>query len=122
MHGASRFFFNARHAFPTRAGTAQRTLAGKSMHVNANTARKRCQLISIRSFSTLHIELIVYSRAAKNSDFFNPPFQVRTDICAINDLFGFWTRHKIGINLNYSYKNTSEMISRCKNGIASLKD
>ena len=48
------------------------------------------------------------SRAAKNSDFvrvigfFNPPLRVRTDIYAINDLFGFWTRYKIGINLNYS--------------------
>ena len=42
-------------------------------------------------------------RAAKNSDFvliigfLNPPLQVRTDICAINNLFGFWTRYKIGI-------------------------
>ena len=48
------------------------------------------------------------SRAAKNSDFvrvigfFNPPLRVRTDIYAINDLFGLWTRYKIGINLNYS--------------------
>ena len=47
-------------------------------------------------------------RAAKNSDFvrvigfFNPPLRVRTDIYAINDLFGLWTRYKIGINLNYS--------------------
>ena len=48
------------------------------------------------------------TRAAKNSDFvrvigfFNPPLRVRTDIYAINDLFGLWTRNKIGINLNYS--------------------
>ena len=48
------------------------------------------------------------SRAAKNSDFvrvigfFYPPLRVRTDIYAINDLFGLWTRYKIGINLNYS--------------------
>ena len=47
-------------------------------------------------------------RAAKNSDFvrvigvLNPPLRVRTDIYAINDLFGLWTRYKIGINLNYS--------------------
>ena len=78
-------------------------------------------------------------RAAKNSDFvrvigfFNPPLRVRTDIYAINDLFGLWTRYKIGINLNYSarhtlrmctehLKPTSEMISRCKNAIASLMD
>ena len=52
--------------------------------------------------------LIRNCRAAKNSDFvrvigfFNPPLRVRTDIYAINDLFGFWTRYKIGINLNYS--------------------
>ena len=50
----------------------------------------------------------VHCRAAKNSDFvrvigfFNPPLRVRTDIYAINDLFGLWTRYKIGINLNYS--------------------
>ena len=50
----------------------------------------------------------VTRRAAKNSDFvrvigfFNPPLRVRTDIYAINDLFGLWTRYKIGINLNYS--------------------
>ena len=70
------------------------------------------------------------TRAAKNSDFVrimgggvNPPLQVRTDICATNDLFGFWTRYNIGINFNYSdKKNTSEMISRCKNAIASLTD
>ena len=47
-------------------------------------------------------------RAAKTSDFvrvigfFNPPLRVRTDIYTINDLFGLWTRYKIGINLNYS--------------------
>ena len=51
---------------------------------------------------------VSYCRAAKNSDFvrvigfFYPPLQVRTDIYAINDLFGLWTRYKIGINLNYS--------------------
>ena len=55
-----------------------------------------------------HITYPYTSRAAKNSDFvrvigfFNPPLRVRTDIYAINDLFGLWTRYKIGINLNYS--------------------
>ena len=68
-----------------------------------------------------------------NNQIFYPPLQVRTDICTINDLFGFWARYKISIILNYSDSHTlrmhaehlnptSEMISRCKNAIASLMD
>ena len=68
-------------------------------------------------------------RAAKNSDFvrvigfFNPPLRVRTDIYAINDLFGLWTRYKIGINLNYSdtFIKFIKFILRDQHGIAQIK-
>ena len=69
---------------------------------------ERSELSSAFNGPDFRYNICTYSRAAKNSDFvrvigfFNPPLRVRTDIYAINDLFGLWTRYKIGINLNYS--------------------